>query len=85
MVFGGKKAPKFACPHNDPLVVEIKIASAIVRRILINTDSSVDILTSDCLEKLTHPECDIVPAPHPGLPRAGGESYWDDLPPCTLW
>ncbi|KAJ8420014.1 hypothetical protein Cgig2_016914 [Carnegiea gigantea] len=31
MVFGGKGAPPFASPHNDPVVVEMKIASASVR------------------------------------------------------
>jgi len=30
MVFGGKKAQLFTSPHNDPSVVEMKIASAIV-------------------------------------------------------
>ncbi|KAJ8445072.1 hypothetical protein Cgig2_022592 [Carnegiea gigantea] len=29
MVFGGKKAPRYASPHNDPLVVEMKIASGL--------------------------------------------------------
>ncbi|KAJ8446925.1 hypothetical protein Cgig2_016467 [Carnegiea gigantea] len=61
MVFGGKKAPRFASSHNDPSVVEMKIASAIVRRILIDTGSSVDIITWDCLKKLTHPGHDIIP------------------------
>ncbi|KAJ8421741.1 hypothetical protein Cgig2_020902 [Carnegiea gigantea] len=65
MVFGGKEALRFASPHNDPLVVEMKIASAIIRRILINTGSSVDIITWDCLKKLTNPGCDIVPLRHP--------------------
>ncbi|KAJ8449180.1 hypothetical protein Cgig2_027182 [Carnegiea gigantea] len=55
MEFGGKEARRFASPHNDPLVVEMKIASAIVRRILIDTGSSVDIITWDCLKKLTYP------------------------------
>jgi len=45
MVFDGKEAPRFASPHNHPLVVEMKIASAIVRQILIDTSSSVDIIT----------------------------------------
>ena len=31
MVFGGKDAPRLATPHNDPLVVEMKIANAVVR------------------------------------------------------
>ena len=48
MVFGGKDAPRFASPHNDPLVVEMKIANAIVRRILVDTGSYVDIIIWDC-------------------------------------
>ncbi|KAJ8439394.1 hypothetical protein Cgig2_021808 [Carnegiea gigantea] len=39
MVFDGKEAPRFASPHNDLVVVEIKIASAITRRILIDTEA----------------------------------------------
>ncbi|KAJ8431003.1 hypothetical protein Cgig2_025685 [Carnegiea gigantea] len=71
VVFGGKEAPRFASPHNDPLVVEMKITSAIVRRNLIDTGSSVDIITWDCLKKLTHPERDIVPLVHPILGFGG--------------
>ncbi|KAJ8430519.1 hypothetical protein Cgig2_012918 [Carnegiea gigantea] len=66
MVFGGKKVPRFA-PHNDPLVIEMKIASAIVRLILIDTGSSIDNITWDCLKKLMHPGRDIVPLVHPIL------------------
>ncbi|KAJ8432365.1 hypothetical protein Cgig2_014984 [Carnegiea gigantea] len=63
MVFGGKEAPRFASPHNEPLVVEMKIASAIVR--------SVNIITWDCLKKLTYPGCDIIPLMHPILGFGG--------------
>ena len=49
MVFGGEQGLCFTFPHNDPLVVEMKVASAIVRRILVDTGSSVDIITWDCL------------------------------------
>ncbi|KAJ8451346.1 hypothetical protein Cgig2_014118 [Carnegiea gigantea] len=73
MVFGGKEAPRFAYPHNDPLVVEMKIASVIVRRILIDTGSSIDIITWDSLKKLTHPGRDIVPLVHPILVFGGQE------------
>ncbi|KAJ8441282.1 hypothetical protein Cgig2_013697 [Carnegiea gigantea] len=61
MMFGRKEASRFTSPHNDPLVVEIKIVSAIVQRILIDTCSD------DCLKKLTHPRRDIVPLVHPIL------------------
>ncbi|KAJ8426185.1 hypothetical protein Cgig2_010822 [Carnegiea gigantea] len=61
MVFGGREARCFASLHNDPLVVEMKVANAVIRRILIYTGSSVDIITWDCLKKLTYPGRDIVP------------------------
>ncbi|XP_048496378.1 uncharacterized protein LOC125495642 [Beta vulgaris subsp. vulgaris] len=35
--------------HDDPLVVEMKIANLRVRRILNNTGSSTDIISADCL------------------------------------
>ena len=54
MVFRGKDAPHFASPHKDSLVVEMKIVSEIVRRILVDTRNSVDIITWDCLKKLAH-------------------------------
>ncbi|KAJ8435429.1 hypothetical protein Cgig2_013927 [Carnegiea gigantea] len=65
VVFGGKETLCFASPHNDPLAVEMTIARAIVWRILIGTRSSIDIITWDCLKKLTHPGRDIVPLVHP--------------------
>ncbi|KAJ8420680.1 hypothetical protein Cgig2_024213 [Carnegiea gigantea] len=42
----------------------MKIASAIVRRILIDRDSSIDIITYDYLKKLTYAGYDIVPFVH---------------------
>ncbi|KAJ8420557.1 hypothetical protein Cgig2_014920 [Carnegiea gigantea] len=57
--------PQFSSPHNDPLVVEMKIASAIAR--------SFDIVTWDSLEKLTHLGRDIVCLVHPILGFGGQE------------
>ncbi|KAJ8436468.1 hypothetical protein Cgig2_000453 [Carnegiea gigantea] len=73
MVFGGREAAHFTSPHNDPLVVEMKVASAIVRKILIDTESFVDIITSNCLQKLTYPGRDSVPLVHPILGFGGPE------------
>jgi len=73
MVFGRNEAPQFASPHNDPLVVEMKIASAIVPRILVEMGSFVDIITWDCLKKLAYPGCDIVPLVHHILDFGGQE------------
>ncbi|KAL2898004.1 Tetraacyldisaccharide 4'-kinase, partial [Bienertia sinuspersici] len=43
---------KIKTPHDDPLVVELKIANLKVRRILIDTGSSSDIFSMDYLERL---------------------------------
>ncbi|KAJ8424731.1 hypothetical protein Cgig2_010031 [Carnegiea gigantea] len=57
MVFGGKEAPRFTSLHNDPLLIEMKIASG----------SFIDIITWDCLKKFTHLGRDIIPLVHPIL------------------
>ncbi|KAJ8444841.1 hypothetical protein Cgig2_008898 [Carnegiea gigantea] len=49
----------------------MKVASAIVRRILLDTGSSMDIITWDCLKKLTYPGRDIIPLVHPILGFGG--------------
>ncbi|KAJ8426728.1 hypothetical protein Cgig2_011549 [Carnegiea gigantea] len=67
IVFNGREGPHFTSAHNDLLMVEIKVASAIVRRILIYTRSSVDIITWDYLKKLKHPGREIIPLVHPIL------------------
>ncbi|KAJ8425395.1 hypothetical protein Cgig2_021784 [Carnegiea gigantea] len=73
MVFDGKEASRCASPHNDPLVVEMKIASVIVQRILIDMGCSVDIITWDYLKKLAHSGRDIIPLLHPIFGFGGQE------------
>jgi len=43
----------------------MKVASAIMRRILIDTGSSMDIVTWDCLKKMKYPGREIAPLVHP--------------------
>ncbi|KAJ8420551.1 hypothetical protein Cgig2_003510 [Carnegiea gigantea] len=71
----GEGPPRFASHHNDPLVVEMKIASAIVRQFLVNTGSSVDIITWDFMNRLAHPGRDIVPMANPILGFGGQEVH----------
>lgn len=52
-------------PHDDPLVIEMKIANLKVRRILIDTGSSSDIISLSCLEKLKFDENSLTPIHHP--------------------
>ncbi|XP_056688656.1 uncharacterized protein [Spinacia oleracea] len=43
-----------ATPHDDHLVVEIKISNMRVKRILIDIGSSSDIMSMECLSRLAH-------------------------------
>ncbi|XP_048492385.1 uncharacterized protein LOC125493260 [Beta vulgaris subsp. vulgaris] len=59
-------------PHDDPLVVEIKIPSLRVGRVLIDSGSFVDIITMDCLRNLKYEEIDLTPIDQP-LVGFGGQ------------
>ncbi|XP_010678170.1 uncharacterized protein LOC104893735 [Beta vulgaris subsp. vulgaris] len=59
-------------PHDDPLVVEMKIANLRVGQVLIDSGSSVDIITMDCLRKLKYEEKDLSPIDQP-LVGFGGQ------------
>ncbi|XP_048502807.1 uncharacterized protein LOC125498614 [Beta vulgaris subsp. vulgaris] len=48
-------------PHDDLLVVEMKIANLRVGPVLIDSGSSADIITMDCLRKLKYEEKDLAP------------------------
>ncbi|XP_048498022.1 uncharacterized protein LOC125496565 [Beta vulgaris subsp. vulgaris] len=63
---------KIRTPHDDPLVVEMKIANLKVRRILIDTGSSTDIISADCLSRLKFDKNDLVPVNHPIIGFGGG-------------
>ncbi|XP_057248913.1 uncharacterized protein LOC130590479 [Beta vulgaris subsp. vulgaris] len=63
---------KIRTPHEDPLVVEMKIANLRVRRILIDTRSSTNIISADYLSRLKFKENDLVPVHHPIIGFGGG-------------
>ena len=58
MTFGPEDMRSLQTPHNDLLVVQLKIAAAMVQRVLIDTGSSVDIITLECFRKLQYTEKD---------------------------
>ena len=75
MTFGPKDMRPLQAPHNDPLIVQLKIAAAMVRRVLIDTGSSVDIITLECFTKLQYTEKDLEAAGTPLVGFGGQPTY----------
>ncbi|XP_057532805.1 uncharacterized protein LOC130810682 [Amaranthus tricolor] len=48
-------------PHTDPLVVTIKIGQMMVRRVLVDTGSTADLITMECLRKMKFEEKHLQP------------------------
>ncbi|KAJ8420021.1 hypothetical protein Cgig2_006408 [Carnegiea gigantea] len=64
MIFDGREGGSFSFLLDDQMVVELKVASVLVHRILIDTRSSVNIITYDSLQKLKHLRRDVIPLMH---------------------
>jgi len=73
MIFDRHKGQQFCFLHNNPLILELKVANALMRQIVINTGSSTDIITWDCLKRLRHPRREIIHFVHPILGIGGQE------------
>ncbi|XP_024029279.1 uncharacterized protein LOC112093925 [Morus notabilis] len=52
ITFTEEEARKLLHPHNDAIVVSLQVANSLVHRILIDNESSVDILFKDALNKI---------------------------------
>ncbi|XP_021725078.1 uncharacterized protein LOC110692387 [Chenopodium quinoa] len=59
-------------PHDDPIVIECKVANQKVGRILIDTGSSSDLISHKCLTKLKYMPESIHPVSHPLVGFGGG-------------
>ena len=62
-------------PHDDPVVIECKVANQLVGRILIDTGSSSDIISLRCLQKLKYNVSSMHPVTHPLVGFGGGMVY----------
>ncbi|KAJ8425109.1 LOW QUALITY PROTEIN: hypothetical protein Cgig2_015887 [Carnegiea gigantea] len=54
LTFGPEDMRLLQTPYNDALMIQRKIATAMVYRILMNTGTSADIITPECLKKLQY-------------------------------
>ncbi|XP_021836068.2 uncharacterized protein [Spinacia oleracea] len=63
---------KIATPHDDPLVIELKVANLKLRRILVDTGSSSDIIITTCLGHLEHDPKTIEKIHYPIIGFGGG-------------
>ncbi|XP_021770723.1 uncharacterized protein LOC110734903 [Chenopodium quinoa] len=67
-----KDRGKVRRPHDDPIVIECKIANQKVGRILINTGSSSDLISHKCLAKLKYKPSSMTLVSHPLVKFGGG-------------
>ncbi|XP_021774385.1 uncharacterized protein LOC110738331 [Chenopodium quinoa] len=59
-------------PHDDPIVIECKVANQRIGRILIDTGSSSDLISHKCLTELKYRPESIQPVSHPLVGFGGG-------------
>ncbi|XP_057526519.1 uncharacterized protein LOC130805751 [Amaranthus tricolor] len=60
-------------PHTNPLVVTIKIGQMMVRRVLVDTGSTTDLITMECLRQLKFEENHLHPLDKPLIGFGGNQ------------
>ncbi|XP_021718596.1 uncharacterized protein LOC110686295 [Chenopodium quinoa] len=75
MVFRDDAAKKIQRPHDDPLVIHMKMVSANVKKILVDSGSSADIITWKCLEQMCFGRGDLTPLEKPLVRFEGQHVY----------
>jgi len=62
ITFSESKGCPVMAPFDDSVVIELKVVSALICRILIDTGNSTNIITWECLQKLKYLGRDITPS-----------------------
>jgi len=68
VIFGPEDMRPLQPPHNDPLVLQLKITTTMIRQLLVDTESSVDIITPEYFKKLQYTQKDLEAV---GMPLLG--------------
>ncbi|KFK22785.1 hypothetical protein AALP_AAs69847U000200 [Arabis alpina] len=61
IIFSEADTKDLAMPHNNPLVIELKVKDCDVTRVLIDTGSAVDVIFKDTLKQMDIPDGKIKP------------------------
>ncbi|KAL2945225.1 Urocanate hydratase [Bienertia sinuspersici] len=77
MVFNSDTMRSMQFPHDDPLVVEVKVANLVARRVLVDSGSSAYIMTLDCLKELKIGTDNLAQLQKP-LVRFGGQATYPE-------
>ncbi|KAJ8422027.1 hypothetical protein Cgig2_029407 [Carnegiea gigantea] len=85
MTFSRFEGRPIMAPHDDPLVIALKVVSALVCRILIDTGMSANIITWQFLKKLKYLGMDITPLVHPILEFRGQQVNLVGMIRLPLW
>ena len=65
MKFDATTSQPLQQPHTDPLVVTLKIGQMKVKRVLVDTGSTTDLITMECLRKMKFEEKHLQPLDKP--------------------
>ena len=71
ITFTEKEALKVIHPHNDALVISLKVANNLVHRVLVDNGSSVDVLFKSALDKMNLEGAKLKPVKTPLYGFAG--------------
>ena len=74
MKFDEKLSIPLLQPHTDPVVVSLKIDQMKVRRVLVDTGSTTDLITMDCLRQMKYEEKHLQPIKKPLIGFGGGRA-----------
>ena len=65
MIFNEKLGNVIQYPHDDPIVLTLKVGQMNVRRVLVDTSSTAELVTMDCLRKLKYETHHLEPLDRP--------------------
>ena len=87
MVFWSEVSQPIQHPHSDPIVLTLKVGIISVRRILVDTGSTANLITMDCLKQLKYDPQHLGKLERPLVGIGGGWFYPSEtiVLPLQFW